>query len=74
MGQLTNCGIKDNDWTSQMPLVSKIALNYHGDCGSTIRRSNETLSLGNRKAHTVPEDDRKEICDSVGVLFPKSRS
>jgi len=50
-----------------MPLVSVVSLNYHGNCGSTIGRRNETLSLGNRESHNIPENDREEVCDGIGV-------
>src|SRR5689334_10130840 len=50
-----------------MILVTENSHTVHNDRGSYIRRSNKTLSLGNREAHSGPQNDWQEVRNSICV-------
>ena len=50
-----------------MVFIAQNSSAVHNDSGSYIRRSNETLGLGNAKPHPFSQNHGKEISDGVSV-------
>ena len=58
--------VEDDDRSTGMVLVANPAGEEHDDTGKNIWRSDQALSRANAVAHTLTEDDGKEVGESVG--------
>lgn len=57
--------VEDNDRSTKVPLITSPASKEHNDTGEDIWRSDQALSCANAVAHTITEDDGKEIGEGV---------